>query len=89
MIITTESGAAYITSPGKRGLVLTGEGVSEYFNLTVIRPQDEPEPRIRLFTDCYWLSPVEIGKPIEIQRGDDRMMWSTNVVHIDREEVSA
>lgn len=89
MIITSESGASYITTPRKGALILTDSGVSEVFDLIVVRPKGEPEPRIRKFTRCYWLSPVEIGKPIEIQRSDNRMMWSTDVVSIAIEGVSA
>ena len=88
MIINTESGATYITTPKEGEYVLINTGVSEVFDLTVLRPAGEPGDTVRTFTDCFWLAPVVVGQPVDIQRSDAHTMWSTNVVSIDVEMAS-
>lgn len=61
MHFTTRSGARYVAEPQDR-VVFVNDGVSEVFDLTVTRADDEPLAPSGMFFDCIWLKPIVEGE---------------------------
>lgn len=71
MRFITNSGTIYRVLP-KGGLVLTPTGVSETFHLAVFRQDGVKDHNVPsgAYADCFWLKPLEEGKPAMIATDD-------------------